>query len=178
MAFLHQFFQKKHLKKSVDMTKLPRHIAIVMDGNGRWAKRYGMPRQAGHAAGSETFRRTAIACKELGIEYLTVYAFSTENWKRPQQEVSAIMDLLRQYLAEAIEKMSSDRVRLAFFGDLSGLSDDIVELIVRAEEASSHFEGLQVNICINYGGRDEILHAAGAACAQLHGRPDDAGGDK
>lgn len=159
MAFLHQFFKQKHLANAVDRSKLPRHIAIVMDGNGRWAKRFGMPRQAGHAAGSETFRRIATDCKELGIEYLTVYAFSTENWKRPQQEVSAIMDLFRQYLSEAIDKMSADRVRLAFFGDLSALSADIVEMINRATEESSHFEGLQVNICINYGGRDEILHA-------------------
>ena len=103
----------------VDLEHLPRHVAIIMDGNGRWARRRGMPRKAGHAAGAETFRTIATFAKELGLEYLTVYAFSTENWKRPEDEVRAIMGLLEKYLHEAIETMARDRVKMAFFGDLS-----------------------------------------------------------
>ena len=104
------FGKKKAVE--VDMTRLPRHIAIIMDGNGRWAKRRGLPRTVGHAAGAETFRSIGTYCRELGIEYLTVYAFSTENWKRPAEEVSAIMELLKKYLVEALEEMEKEKVRL------------------------------------------------------------------
>lgn len=106
----------------LDMEKLPRHVAIIMDGNGRWAKKRGLPRTAGHAAGAETFRTIATYCKELGIEYLTVYAFSTENWKRPPEEVEAIMQLLEKYLLEAIGKMENDKVKMKFFGDVTALT--------------------------------------------------------
>lgn len=147
---------------AVDFDRLPRHIAIIMDGNGRWAKSRGLPRTAGHAAGAETFRTIATYCKDIGIEYLTVYAFSTENWKRPVEEVSAIMDLLRKYLLEAIEKMERDRVKMRFFGDLSPLPEELCQLCLRTEEISTHYEGCQVNICLNYGGRDEIMRAARA----------------
>ena len=150
---------------AVDFDHLPRHIAIIMDGNGRWAKSRGLPRTAGHAAGAENFRTIATYCKEIGIEYLTVYAFSTENWKRPVEEVSAIMDLLRKYLLEAIEKMERDRVKMRFFGDLSPLPEELRQLCLRTEEISTHYEGCQVNICLNYGGRDEIVRAARAFAA-------------
>ena len=100
----------------------PRHIAIIMDGNGRWAKKRGLPRTAGHSAGAEAFRRIANYCRTLGVEYLTVYAFSTENWKRSQEEVGGIMLLLRRYLEEAISDMEKNRVRFRFFGDLTRLS--------------------------------------------------------
>ena len=103
----------------VDFDHLPRHVAIIMDGNGRWAKKRGMPRTAGHAAGAETFRTIATYCKDIGLDYLTVYAFSTENWKRPQEEVGAIMGLLRKYLHEAIQEMAQDHIKLQFFGDLT-----------------------------------------------------------
>ena len=111
------FFSKKTNQDGVrvDFSNLPRHIAIIMDGNGRWAKRRGLPRTAGHAAGAETFRTIATYCKEIGLEYLTVYAFSTENWKRPAEEVSAIMGLLKKYLLEAIGRMERDRVKMEFF---------------------------------------------------------------
>jgi len=132
-----------------------------MDGNGRWASSRGMPRAAGHAAGAETFRRIAAYCKDIGIEYLTVYAFSTENWKRPVDEVGAIMNLLEKYLREALEKMERDRVKMRFFGDISALPPRLKELITQTEEVSQKFEGVQVNLCVNYGGRDEILRAAG-----------------
>jgi undecaprenyl diphosphate synthase len=151
-------FKKK--KQVWEPGRLPRHIAIIMDGNGRWAARRALPRTAGHAAGAETFRRIATYCKDIGIEYLTVYAFSTENWKRPAGEVNTIMELLEKYLHEALGKMERDRVRMKFFGDLSVLSPKLRELISQTEEISKRFEGVQVNICVNYGGRDEILRAA------------------
>ena len=141
---------------------MPRHIAIVMDGNGRWATKRGLPRTAGHGAGSETFRQIATYCKEIGVEYLTVYAFSTENWKRSQEEVGAIMGLLKKYLFEAIEKMEQDQIRLEFFGNLSRLSPDLQELAQKTREISSKYKGFQANICLNYGGRDEIVRAAQA----------------
>ena len=116
MAFLRR---REQSEPRVDMARLPRHVAIIMDGNGRWAKKRGLPRKAGHAAGAETFRTVATFAKDLGLEYLTVYAFSTENWKRPADEVASIMGLLEKYLHEAIDTMAKDKVKMAFFGDLS-----------------------------------------------------------
>ncbi len=139
---------------------LPRHIAIIMDGNGRWAKKRGLPRTAGHAAGAETFRTIATYCKDIGLDYLTVYAFSTENWKRPQEEVDAIMRLLERYLGEAIEKMERDGIRLKFFGDTTVLSPKLRELIHETDEITTHVRGFQANVCVNYGGRDELVRAA------------------
>ena len=139
---------------------LPRHIAIIMDGNGRWAKKRGLPRTAGHAAGAETFRKVATYCKDIGLDYLTVYAFSTENWKRPKEEVDAIMRLLEKYLGEAIEKMERDGIRLQFFGDTSVLSPRLRSLIRETDEITTRIRGFQANICLNYGGRDEIVRAA------------------
>lgn len=136
----------------------PRHIAIIMDGNGRWAKKRSLPRTAGHAAGAETFRRIANYCRELGVEYLTVYAFSTENWKRSADEISGIMRLLRRYLEEALADMDKNRVRFKFFGDLSKLSPELQTLCRNAESRSNEYD-VQVNFCLNYGGRDEIIHA-------------------
>lgn len=155
-------FRKKEHTPDVDFAHLPRHVAIIMDGNGRWAKRRGLPRTAGHAQGAETFRTIATYCKEIGLDYLTVYAFSTENWKRPEEEVRTIMGLLKKYLLEAVGRMERDRVKMKFFGDLSVLDEDLRELCRQTEEISTHYEGCQVNICLNYGGRDEILRAARA----------------
>jgi len=138
----------------------PRHIAIIMDGNGRWAKKRGLPRTAGHAAGAETFRKIANYCRTLGVEYLTVYAFSTENWKRSAEEVGAIMKLLGNYLKEALEDMEKNHVRFKFFGDLSKLSPQLQQLCLDAESRSSQYSDVQVNFCLNYGGRDEIVSAA------------------
>ena len=141
---------------------LPRHIAIILDGNGRWAKKRLMPRNAGHLAGSETFRNIATYCKEIGVEYLTVYAFSTENWKRPEEEVGGIMKLLDKYLHEAIRDMRKKNIRMKVFGDVSRLSPQLRELIAETDEISQTIEGFQANICINYGGRAEIVRAAQA----------------
>ena len=139
----------------------PRHIAIIMDGNGRWAKKRGLPRTAGHAAGGEAFRRIANYCRTLGVEYLTVYAFSTENWKRSKDEVSGIMRLLGKYLTEALEDMEKNRVRFRFFGDLSRLSPPLQKLCTDAQNRSRDYD-VQVNFCLNYGGRDEIARACRA----------------
>ena len=139
---------------------VPRHIAVIMDGNGRWAKRRGLPRTAGHAAGAETFRKIATYCKDIGVEYLTVYAFSTENWRRPKEEVDAIMALLEKYLGEAIEKMERDGIRLKIFGDTSALSPKLRALIGETDAHTEHIEGFQANVCLNYGGRAELVRAA------------------
>ena len=139
---------------------LPRHIAIILDGNGRWAKKRGLPRTAGHAAGAETFRRIATYCKNIGIDYLTVYAFSTENWKRPREEVDAIMGLLGKYLREAVETMERDHIRLKILGDPAVLPRELRDLIDETADISTHYEGFQANVCLNYGGRDEIVRAA------------------
>ena len=160
-------FNKK--AEEIDFGNLPRHIAIIMDGNGRWAKKRRMPRTAGHAVGAETFRKIATYCKDIGLDYLTVYAFSTENWKRPQEEVDAIMRLLEKYLLEAIEKMERDKVKMKFFGDTSVLSPRLSELIANTEEISKRFEGCQVNICLNYGGRDEIVRAMQRYASEVAG---------
>ena len=146
--------------KKTETSPPPRHIAIIMDGNGRWAQKRGLPRTAGHAAGSETFRRIATYCKNIGVEYLTVYAFSTENWKRSADEVGAIMSLFEKYLHEAIDEMEQDHIRLKILGELGPISPELRALIERTDEISTHYSGFQANICINYGGRDEIVHAA------------------
>jgi len=151
--------QKNTQTKQWQPDRLPRHLAIIMDGNGRWATKRALPRTAGHAAGAETFRRIATYCKDIGIEYLTVYAFSTENWKRSEEEVKAIMELLEKYLYESIEKMERDKVKMKFLGDISVLSPKLQTLIAKTEELSKKFDGVQVNICLNYGSRDEILRA-------------------
>ena len=145
-----------------NMRTVPQHIAIIMDGNGRWAKKRGLPRTAGHAAGAEAFRRIANYGKTIGLRYLTVYAFSTENWKRSEEEVSGIMKLLGNYLQEALRDMGKNHVRFKFFGDLSRLSSELQSLCRDAEERSLAFEGVQVNFCLNYGGRDEIVKATQA----------------
>ena len=166
-------FKKKANEPQVDFQNLPRHIAIIMDGNGRWAKKRGLPRTAGHAAGAENFRTIATYCKDIGLDYLTVYAFSTENWKRPQEEVGAIMGLLKKYLLEAIEQMERDKVKMEFFGDLSALTPELRELCEQTREISKRYDGCQVNICLNYGGRDELLRAAKAYANDcMEGRAD------
>ena len=148
----------------------PRHIAIIMDGNGRWATRRGLPRTAGHKAGAETFRRIATYCKNIGVQYLTVYAFSTENWKRSADEVGAIMGLLKRYLLEAVDTMEKDHIRLRFFGDMTPIAPELQALAHQTDEISEHLQpgDFQANICLNYGGRDEILRAVrqfAAECA-------------
>ncbi len=155
-------FLKKRDDKAgqVDFGRLPRHIAIILDGNGRWAQRRALPRTAGHKVGAETIRTIATYCRDIGIQYLTVYAFSTENWKRPADEVQTIMDLLKRYLLEAIDTMERDNVRLRFMGDMSPLTEELKSLVDQCNAISARLDGCLCSICINYGGRAEIVHAA------------------
>ena len=159
------FRKRGNTAGQVDMSRLPRHIAIIMYGNGRWAKKRGLPRTAGHKVGAETFRDIATYCRELGVEYLTVYAFSTENWKRPKEEVDTIMGLLEQYLQEAIDTMERDHIRLKILGDTAALSPKLQQMVAQTNAISTHYQGFQANICLNYGGRSEILRAA-RLCAE------------
>ena len=165
-----------NLFKKTPQLPPPQHIAIIMDGNGRWAKKRGLPRTAGHAAGAETFRRIATYCRSIGVKYLTVYAFSTENWKRSREEVECIMALFEKYLHEAIDEMEQDHIRLKVLGELSRISPELRALIERTAEISTHYDGFQANVCINYGGRDEIVHAArrfAAQCAAGEKKPEE-----
>ncbi len=148
------FLKRKNKAERV----LPTHIAIIMDGNGRWAKKRSLPRSAGHAAGSKNFKTIARYCNKIGLKYLTVYAFSTENWKRPKEEVDNIMNILRDYLKDA-KNFKDENIKVKFIGDLTPLDNDIKELIADAEKESENATGLWLNIALNYGGRDEIKNA-------------------
>ena len=138
---------------------LPEHIGIIMDGNGRWAQKRGLPRSAGHKQGARTFREIVRYCRSIGIRYLTVYAFSTENWKRPQSEINAIMNLLRDYLDELERHSDEEQGVLRFIGDMAPLAEDLRQRIADVQERTAGREGITVNIALNYGGRHEIVHA-------------------
>lgn len=138
---------------------LPEHIGIIMDGNGRWAQKRGLPRSAGHKQGARTFREIVRYCRSIGIRYLTVYAFSTENWKRPQSEIDAIMNLLRDYLDELERHSDEEQGVLRFIGDMAPLVEDLRQRITDVQERTAGREGITVNIALNYGGRHEIVHA-------------------
>ena len=138
---------------------LPLHIGIIMDGNGRWAKARGLAREYGHRRGSEVFMDIARYCKKIGVRYLTVYAFSTENWKRPAHEVAVIMQMLQRYLDDS-EQYIKEEIRLRIIGDRTHLSESLQKAIEKAEKASEHFDALTINLAVNYGGREELLHAA------------------
>lgn len=144
----------------VDPSNIPHHVAIIMDGNGRWAQRRGMPRSYGHRAGADTLKRIVVAAGELGIKVLTVYAFSTENWKRPADEVSYIMKLMNDYLGKNLLELGEHNVRLHFLGDLSRLSPKLREAFEKAEKDLSGNTGLVLNVAVNYGGRRELTQAA------------------
>ena len=139
---------------------LPEHIGIIMDGNGRWAKKKGLPRTAGHTEGAKNFRRIARYCSDIGIRYLTVYAFSTENWARPAVEVNALIRLFQEYLEEAIRDFADDDIQVRFIGDTSAFPKKLQELIATTWEVCKHRTGMVLNIAMNYGGRPEILMAA------------------
>jgi undecaprenyl diphosphate synthase len=141
---------------------VPRHIAIIMDGNGRWAHARGRPRAFGHNEGMEAFRRTIEAAGQLGVRYLTVFGFSTENWRRPAEEVSALFDLLRLYVAKDLDRLVRENVRVRVIGDRSTLDKDIIGIIDRAESRTSANTGLNLTIAFNYGGQGEIVRAAKA----------------
>ena len=143
----------------LDMSRIPKHIAIIMDGNGRWAKAKNLPRSMGHKAGVETIRRIITEGDRLGVGYITLYAFSTENWKRPKEEVGALMKLLVQYLKQEIDELDSNGVVINVLGDVSKLPKECREEIARAKERTKDNKGIVMNVALNYGGRDEILRS-------------------
>ena len=149
-------------KKKVESTprKIPVNLGIIMDGNGRWAKKRGLPRTAGHVTGAQVFRKITKYCEKCGVKYLTVYAFSTENWRRPQDEVDSIMNLLRQYLKESLADFKQENIVVRFIGGREELAKDILALIEEAEESTAHKNGMTLNIALNYGGQQEITMAA------------------
>lgn len=150
------FSRKKQIKDRV----LPKHLAIIMDGNGRWAKKRGLPRTAGHTVGASNFRTITKYCSRIGIKYLTVYAFSTENWKRPEDEVSSLMKLFKEYLEEALADFMDENIKVIFLGDKKAFSSELQILIDRVEKESSVKDGMVLNIAMNYGSRDEIVRAS------------------
>lgn len=150
------FWNRKKNKLALDMDRIPRHIGVIMDGNGRWARRRGLPRSAGHKRGADILENISDYCSGLGVKALTVYAFSTENWSRPQKEIDALMDLLYDYLMMVEEKFRGRNMRLKISGDITRLSGRIQSAIRRAEEVTASGDGMVLNIALNYGGRDEI----------------------
>ena len=163
-------FSKKESNANVERPQfevLPEHIGIIMDGNGRWAKKRGLPRTAGHKQGAETFRTISKECGRLGIKHATFYAFSTENWKRPKEEVEAIMHLFKQYLLEAKEDITAaENNRLRFIGLKEGIPSDILALMEEAEEDTKNNTGCDIALAVNYGGREEIVSAVNKLIAE------------
>lgn len=160
---LNIFKKKEKLDNSkefkLDMTNIPKHIAIIMDGNGRWAKQRNLPRSMGHKAGVETIRRVITEADDLGVKYLTLYAFSTENWKRPKDEVSTLMKLLVQYLRKEIDELDSKGVVINVLGDISKLPKECIEEINKSILRTQNNKGITMNVALNYGGRNEIIKA-------------------
>lgn len=164
----------KTQKKELDLSPyvVPRHVAIIMDGNGRWAKRRGLPRQAGHRAGAENLRRIVRASVEFGIKVLTIYAFSTENWGRPESEISALMRIFARVLDQEIDQLHAQGVCLHHLGELQGINPKLQDKVRRALEITKNNDRLILNVAFNYGGRAEILHAVRQMLAD-NVRPED-----
>lgn len=148
-------------------TDAPEHIAIVMDGNGRWALRRGLPTIAGHKAGAETLKKICKAASEMGVNHLTVYAFSTENWRRPKSWVAELMDLLKYYLKFELKELIKNNIRLHVIGDREKISDDLNQLIDEAVEKTKNNNGINLIIALSYGGRSEIAHAMKAITQKI-----------
>lgn len=148
------------VQPSPESAPTPRHVAIIMDGNGRWAEKRSRPRSFGHSQGVEALRRAVEAAGELGVRYLTVFGFSTENWRRPRDEVSALLDLLRIYVGRDLDRLVREGVRVRVIGEREGLAPDILDIIARAEARTAHNDKLDLTIAFNYGGQDEIARAA------------------
>ena len=161
------FKRKKTVHESIDPIRIPLHIGVIMDGNGRWAKKRHLPRSAGHRAGADTFEKIVKYSDSLGIKAITAYAFSTENWNRPKEEVDNLMALLYDYLQMAEEKFAGKNIRLRVIGDRSALSDKINKAIDHAIEITENNTGIILNMALNYGGRDEIVRATKMAIADV-----------
>ena len=151
---------KKKLLDEIDYNRLPKHIGVILDGNGRWAKKRGLPRSTGHSAGADNLKKIVTECNKMGIGYITVYAFSTENWKRPKEEVDFLMNLLLNYLKNAEKTLAGENVVIRAIGSRKELSEEIRSQILKTEAFTSKNDGIVMNIALNYGGREEILHAA------------------
>lgn len=151
--------EEKRLLARIDRSRLPLHIAIIMDGNGRWAQKKGLPRSFGHRAGVESLREVVKACVELEIKFLTVYAFSTENWKRPQEEINTLMNLLIEYLQKELDELCANGIRINPIGKLFELPVSAREAVLAARERSRHNKGLTLNVALNYGSRSELVEA-------------------
>jgi len=145
--------------EKIDQKGLPRHIAIIMDGNGRWAKKKSLNRIKGHTKGADAVREVTRACREMGIKILTLYAFSTENWKRPKEEVAALMELLKKYLLKERDEMIKNNIRLRAIGRIEDLPPDVQALLRETVQKTAHCDGMVLNLALSYGGRSEILHA-------------------
>ncbi|MEQ1788903.1 MAG: isoprenyl transferase [Rickettsiales bacterium] len=153
--------------QSTTHPSLPQHIAIIMDGNGRWAKAQGLPRAAGHKKGAGALKRTLDNCSKAGIRYLTIYAFSSENWKRPSEEISDLMQLLQHYLHQELETLNENNICLRFIGDLSRLEPDIREQLEHAKELTKRNKDFHLTIALSYGSRQEIVHTAQKLAKQV-----------
>lgn len=149
----------ENLFYDINLDKVPAHIAIIMDGNGRWAKSRFMPRTYGHKVGVETIRKVVKECSRLGVKYLTLYAFSTENWKRPKEEVSALMGLLVKYLRNELEELHKNNVKILTIGDISKLPEACIEELALAKEKTKDNTGLVMSLALNYGGRNDLVNA-------------------
>lgn len=160
------FFSKKK-QNEIDMSRLPEHIGVIMDGNGRWAKKRGLPRSAGHSAGADALKKIVTEANKLGIKYITVYAFSTENWKRPKEEVDYLMSLLLDYLRNAEKTLAGEDVVIRAIGSRKELSQEIRDQIVKTEEFTKNNKGIVMNIALNYGGREEITNAVKNICKEV-----------
>ncbi len=158
---------KKQKCSSVPVKQVPAHIGIIMDGNGRWAKKRGLPRSAGHSAGAETFKKIVRYCSKIGVKHLTVYAFSTENWRRSPAEVTFLMGLFEQYLNDALKDFEQRNIKVVFLGDKSAFSPNLQRLIADIEQVSQGKTGMVLNVAMNYGGRSEIIQAAKAIAADV-----------
>jgi undecaprenyl diphosphate synthase len=160
------------LLESIDAGRLPAHIAIIMDGNGRWAKQRGKPRIAGHREGSESVKEIIDTCARMQIEAVTLYAFSTENWKRPRSEVSALMQMLKRVLRRELKTVHKNNIRFQPMGDIEGLAPDVKAELAAAVEKTKNNTGMIMNVALNYGGRAEIVQACRAAARQVTERGD------
>lgn len=156
-----------HQINEIDLSRLPQHVAIIMDGNGRWAQKRGLPRSVGHRAGVESLRTAVKVCTNIGIKYLTVYAFSTENWKRPKEEVDTLMNLLVEYLEKEVAELNQQGVQIRAYGDLAGLPLAAQQALTRSINLTAKNNKLVLGLCLNYGGRAEIVQAVNQIAAEV-----------
>lgn len=153
------FGKKENREEQSLPTVLPQHVGFIMDGNGRWAKKRGLPRSFGHREGAKNFKKIVRYCKDIGLKNISFYAFSTENWQRPDDEVSTIMELFRDYIVD-VRNFLSENTRMIFLGDKSAFDDDLREKMIKLEQDTAHYTEMNLMMAVNYGGRDEIAHSA------------------